>query len=136
MATLWEIVAHAVNRMFSLHYISHSCNFVFFPFWFRGRDFGSDCTSFWSRFPFYFVYQKTKPLGNLCADLSYLVGDTEGIFPSTSLIMILYMIRVARNLYSGFSTRSDTNQAVLLQPSGQVLRILFVRMAPHTTESK
>ena len=25
---------------------------------------------------------------------------------------------------------------VLLQPSGQVLRILFVRMAPHTTESK
>ena len=25
---------------------------------------------------------------------------------------------------------------ILLQPSGQVLRILFVRMAPHTTELK
>ena len=24
------------------------CNFGYFPFWFRGRDFGIDCTTSWS----------------------------------------------------------------------------------------
>ena len=35
-----------------------------------------------------------------------------------------------------FHHQSRDSSLVLLQPSGQVLRILFVRMAPHTTESK
>ena len=30
------------------------CNFRFFKFWFRGKDFGSRCTSSWSLLYFYF----------------------------------------------------------------------------------
>ena len=29
---------------------------MFFPFWFRGQDIGSDCTSSWSLLIFYFLY--------------------------------------------------------------------------------
>ena len=30
------------------------CNFSYFPLWFSGRDFGSDCISSWSLLIFYF----------------------------------------------------------------------------------
>ena len=34
------------------------CNFGRFPFWFRGQDFVSDCTSSWSLLSFYFTLRK------------------------------------------------------------------------------
>ena len=46
MATFWEGVAHSVYRMFVLYF--DYCNFSYFPLWFLGRDFGSDCISSWS----------------------------------------------------------------------------------------
>ena len=42
-ASFWERAAHPVNHIFSL---CNVCNFGYFPIWFRGRDFGSDYTSF------------------------------------------------------------------------------------------
>ena len=35
------------------------CYFIYFPFWFCGHNFGSDCASSWSLFTFYFVPQNT-----------------------------------------------------------------------------
>ena len=31
------------------------CNFGYFPFWFQGRDFGSNCIRPWSLFTFMFL---------------------------------------------------------------------------------
>ena len=46
-------VAHSLYHMF---FCSLSiCYFGYFPFWFRGRDFGSDCSGFWSFLTFVFL---------------------------------------------------------------------------------
>ena len=50
VATFWKRAAH---RVCSLCVVS-LCIFGYYPFWFRGQDFGSDCTSSWSLLTFYF----------------------------------------------------------------------------------
>ena len=52
MATFWEIAAPSVYHMFSI--ILSFSYFSYFPFWFRGQDFGSGCASSWSLLTFYF----------------------------------------------------------------------------------
>ena len=54
MATFRESAAHSLDHMFSLYF-----DYFYFPFWFRGRDFGSDCSGFCILVNFTCTYTKS-----------------------------------------------------------------------------
>ena len=53
VTAFWERAAHSVNHMCLC--IMSICGFDRVPTWFRGRGYGSDCTSPWSLLTFYFL---------------------------------------------------------------------------------
>ena len=52
MTTFWEIAVHLVSLCSLCN--TFIFNFSYIPFRFVGQEFGSECTSSWSVFTFYF----------------------------------------------------------------------------------
>ena len=46
-------------------YIMFKYNFGYFPFWFRGQDFDSNCTTFWSLLTFLFYMVSCSVYSNI-----------------------------------------------------------------------